>query len=134
VGRGAQGAQQRRRAAASVAARQLSAPGQEQRPTTHCNPPTNPPRNPFSVKFFLSLGDWTARIWNEDQRSPLFTGRYAPAYITGGSWSPTRPGVYYTTQMDGELAVWDLMHKHSEPSLQACGGGVKGGLGVGWAG
>jgi hypothetical protein len=26
-------------------------------------------------KCFLSLGDWTARIWNEDLRSPLITGR-----------------------------------------------------------
>ncbi len=36
----------------------------------------------------------------------------------GGTWSPTRPGVYFTTQRDGSLNVWDLFYKHNEPTLQ----------------
>lgn len=31
-------------------------------------------RNPFSPKYFLSLGDWAARVWSEDVRSPLIVG------------------------------------------------------------
>ena len=43
---------------------------------------------------------------------------YARAYVTGGSWSPTRPGVYFAAQSDGALAAWDLFHTHNEPSLR----------------
>lgn len=32
-------------------------------------------RNPFYPKYFLSLGDWSARVWNEDLRAPLLTTR-----------------------------------------------------------
>lgn len=49
-------------------------------------------RNPFFPKFFLSVGDWTWRVWNEDLRSPLLVSPYAGAYLSCGTWSPTRPG------------------------------------------
>lgn len=49
-------------------------------------------RNPFFPKYFMSVGDWTWRVWNEDLRSPLLVSPYAPAYLSGGTWSPTRPG------------------------------------------
>lgn len=47
-------------------------------------------RNPLFPKYFLSIGDWTARIWNEDLKTPIMTSKYHQAYLTGGSWSPTR--------------------------------------------
>ncbi len=47
-------------------------------------------RNPLYPKYFLSIGDWTARIWNEDLKSPIMTSKYHSAYLTGGTWSPTR--------------------------------------------
>lgn len=47
-------------------------------------------RNPFYPKFFLSIGDWTARIWNEDLKTPIMTSKYHSAYMVGGRWSPTR--------------------------------------------
>jgi dynein intermediate chain 2 len=49
-------------------------------------------RNPFFPKYFLSVGDWTWRVWNEDLRSPLLVSPYAGAYLSSGTWSPTRPG------------------------------------------
>jgi hypothetical protein len=82
----------------------------------HALPPAA--RNPFFPKYFLSVGDWTCRVWNEDQRSPLLVSRYSPAYLSGGTWSPTRPGVFFTTQNNGTLSCWDLFYKHNEPSLQ----------------
>ena len=51
-------------------------------------------RNPFFPKYFLSVGDWTWRVWNEDLRSPLLVSPYAGAYLSCGTWSPTRPGQY----------------------------------------
>jgi dynein intermediate chain 2 len=32
-------------------------------------------RSPFYSKYFLSAGDWTARIWNEDLRTAIMTTR-----------------------------------------------------------
>lgn len=47
-------------------------------------------RSPFFPKFFLSIGDWTARVWNEDLKTPIMTSKYHSAYLNGGRWSPTR--------------------------------------------
>uniref|UniRef100_A0A7S3R946 Uncharacterized protein n=1 Tax=Dunaliella tertiolecta TaxID=3047 RepID=A0A7S3R946_DUNTE len=76
-------------------------------------------RNPFSSKYFLSIGDWTARVWTDDAavKTPILTTKYHPTYLTGGTWSPTRPGVFYTIKMDGTMDVWDLFYKHNEPTL-----------------
>lgn len=33
-------------------------------------------RNPKLTKFFLSVADWTARVWNEDNiKTPIITTR-----------------------------------------------------------
>ena len=40
-------------------------------------------RHPFAAKYFLSVGDWTARIWAEDSKQPLITTRYHSTYLTG---------------------------------------------------
>lgn len=74
-------------------------------------------RNPFFPKFFLSVGDWTTRVWNEDVRTPVVTSPYHAAHLTGGSWSPTRPGVFYTISHEGALEAWDYYHKQRDPVL-----------------
>jgi len=80
-------------------------------------------RNPFFSKNFLSVGDWTARIWSEDIReSSIMWTKYHEHYLTDGCWSPTRPAVYYTTKMDGTLDIWDVIFKQNDPTLsvQVC--------------
>lgn len=47
-------------------------------------------RSPFYPKMFASCGDWTARVWNEDLRTPLITTAYHTAHLTAIRWSPTR--------------------------------------------
>lgn len=74
-------------------------------------------RNPFFPKYFLTVGDWTARIWNEDIRTPIMATKYHMSYLTDGSWSPTRPGVFLTTKMDGTLDIWDYLYKQNDPML-----------------
>lgn len=74
-------------------------------------------RNPFFPKYFLSVGDWTARVWNEDLRTPVSTTPYAPSHLTCGGWSPSRPGVFYTTSHAGVLDVWDYYFKQRAPVL-----------------
>jgi len=74
-------------------------------------------RNPFNVKYFMTVGDWTARIWMEDLKCPLMTTKYDKSYLTSGCWSPTRPGVLFTTKLDGTLDVWDYYHKQNDPTF-----------------
>ncbi|KAJ1445521.1 WD40-repeat-containing domain protein [Pelagophyceae sp. CCMP2097] len=71
-------------------------------------------RNPTHNKFFLTVGDWTARIWMEDLKTPIMTTKYHSAYLTAGCWSPTRAGVFYVTRMDGVVDIWDYFYRQNE--------------------
>ena len=51
----------------------------------HHGPVYNLQRHPFAAKYFLSVGDWTARIWAEDSKQPLITSRYHSTYLTGAA-------------------------------------------------
>ncbi|XP_055096748.1 dynein axonemal intermediate chain 2 isoform X1 [Symphalangus syndactylus] len=76
-------------------------------------------RNPFHPKNFLTVGDWTARIWSEDSReSSIMCTKYHMAYLTDAAWSPVRPAVFFTTKMDGTLDIWDFMFKQCDPTLR----------------
>eukprot|EP01084_Bolivina_argentea_P205508 351062_1 len=57
------------------------------------------------------VGDWMARIWTEDIKTPIMSTRYESHYLTSGIWSPTRPGVFYITKQNGELDIWDYYYK-----------------------
>lgn len=59
--------------------------------TAHLGPVLALNRNPAFVKNFLSIGDWTAKIWSEDCReSPIMWTSYHKPMLTDGAWSPTR--------------------------------------------
>lgn len=75
-------------------------------------------RNPFHSKYFLSVGDWTAKIWMEEVRTPLITTPHHPASLTDGQWSPTRPGLFMVTRSDGFLSFWDYYYKQNEVAFQ----------------
>lgn len=48
-------------------------------------------RNSAFVKNFLSVGDWTAKIWSEDcKESAILWTNYYRSALTNGAWSPTR--------------------------------------------
>ncbi|XP_070580175.1 dynein intermediate chain 3, ciliary-like [Ptychodera flava] len=84
----------------------------------HLGPVYSLQRNPFFPKNFLTVGDWTARIWSEDIReSSIMWTKYHMSYMTDGCWSPTRPAVFFTTKMDGTLDVWDFLFKQNDPTL-----------------
>ena len=38
--------------------------------------------------------------------------------FTSSCWSPTRPGVFYTSDLHGHVDVWDLLSEHFSPSLR----------------
>ena len=83
----------------------------------HHGPVYSLKRNPFNPKYFMSIGDWSARVWMEDLKTPIMTTRYHGTYLTGGTWSPTRPGVFFTIKADGEMDVWDYYYKQDDPTL-----------------
>jgi len=89
----------------------------------HYGPVYSLQRNPFYPKNFLTVGDWTARIWSEDiKESAIMWTKYHSSYLTDSAWSPARPGVFFTTKMDGTLDVWDIVFKQNDPtlSIQVC--------------
>ena len=57
------------------------------------------------------------RLWNEELRSPIMTSKYFKNYVLDATWSPTRPGVFLSTKMDGTLDVWDYFYKQNDPTL-----------------
>lgn len=71
-------------------------------------------RNPGHTKYFLSVGDWSAKIWSEELKSPIMQTRYHSAYLTDGCWSPTRCGLFFLTRIDGFLDVWDFYYRQNE--------------------
>jgi len=80
----------------------------------HHGPITAIQRNPIHSKFFLTVGDWCARIWVEDGKTPILTTSYHDSYLTGGCWSPSRPGVFFLTRADGVMNVWDYNLQQQE--------------------
>ena len=72
-------------------------------------------RNPFNVKYFLTVGDWCTKVWMEDLKEPIIQHPYQRAYATSATWSNSRPGVYYVAKSDGCMDVFDLLHRQESP-------------------
>jgi len=86
--------------------------------TTHSGPIYALERNPFAPKVFLSVGDWTTRIWSEDVKdSSIISTKYHDSYLADACWSPHRPAVFYSARKDGYLDCWDLLFKQNSPTL-----------------
>mmetsp|Transcript_88772 Transcript_88772/g.250040 ORF Transcript_88772/g.250040 Transcript_88772/m.250040 type:complete len:571 (-) Transcript_88772:220-1932(-) len=74
-------------------------------------------RNPFHVKYFLTVGDWCAKMWMEELKGPMLQSPYYPSFLSAASWSPTRTGVFFLCRHDGRLDVWDYFYRMNEVSL-----------------
>ena len=77
----------------------------------HHGPSYSLSRNYFLPKCILSVGDWMARVWTEDIKTPIMSTRYESHYLTSATWSTTRPGVFYVTKKNGTMDVWDYYFK-----------------------
>jgi dynein intermediate chain 2 len=86
----------------------------DQGPGKHHGPIYSIQRNPANTKCFLTVGDWTARIWMEDLRTPIMTTKYHSSYLTAGCWSPTRAGVFFVSRRDGVVDIWDYFYRQNE--------------------
>lgn len=74
-------------------------------------------RNPFHPKFFLTVGDWCAKMWMEELKGPMLQTPYYPSFLSAASWSPTRAGVFFLCRQDGRMDVWDYFYRMNEVSL-----------------
>jgi len=74
-------------------------------------------RNFFHAKYFMTVGDWTVKLWVEELKSPLFQTAAAEVRLTGGGWSTSRPGVLFCTRLDGYVDFYDLNYQMNEVAL-----------------
>ena len=84
----------------------------------HIGPVYAVQRNPVHSRFFLSVGDWTTRLWIDDLRVPIFATPFHNTYLTTGCWSPTRPSLFFTAKTDGSLDIWNFITQSKMLSLQ----------------
>ncbi|XP_050721118.1 dynein axonemal intermediate chain 2-like [Eriocheir sinensis] len=74
-------------------------------------------RNPFFLKNFMTVGDWTIKLWAEDfKESPILWTKPAPAQLRSGCWSASRSSVLFTARLDGALDAWDLLTSWTTPA------------------
>ncbi|KAL0822625.1 hypothetical protein ABMA28_004658 [Loxostege sticticalis] len=86
----------------------------------HLGPVYSLQRNPTFLKNFLTVGDWTARVWSEDCRESSILWTYSHrTKLTDGAWNPVRFSLILVTQWDGCLSCWDLLRRRSAPIVTA---------------
>lgn len=81
-------------------------------------------RSPFFKDVLLCVGGWNFTIWKEGviqqntaTSGPILSSAPNSIRLTSGHWSPSRPGVFYISKVDGSVDVWDLLDKTHEPSI-----------------
>jgi dynein intermediate chain 2 len=89
---------------------------QDAGPGRHHGPIYTVQRNPYHPNNFMTIGDWHVRMWNEKNKPPIMQTPYCKAYVTCGSWSPTRAGLFFVGRQDGVLDAWDFYYRQSSPT------------------
>ena len=80
----------------------------------HLGPIYSIARNLQFPKVFMTMGDWSAKLWMDDLKTPLIKTKYHDSYISDGCFSPTRIGAFFLTRKDGWLDVWDYYYRQNE--------------------
>jgi dynein intermediate chain 2 len=75
----------------------------------NCGPVCAIKRNFFHPKYFLTVGDYSVRLWTEDLRSAVWKTRPSGARLTCGGWSSVRAGVFFAARLDGVVEFHDLV-------------------------
>ncbi|CAO1431949.1 unnamed protein product [Diamesa serratosioi] len=75
-------------------------------------------RNPSFLKYYLSVGDWQAKIWCEELKdSPIIWTKEYTSEILHGCWNTVRCSSFYLSRMDGFLDAWDIIQCSDRPVL-----------------
>lgn len=75
-------------------------------------------RNPSFLKYYLTVGDWQAKIWCEELKdSPIIWTKEYSSEILHGCWNTVRCSSFYLSRMDGFLDAWDIIQSSDSPVL-----------------
>lgn len=84
----------------------------------HCGMVRRIDRNAFNTRYFISCGDTTLKLWNDEVIAPLLTNSASGnACYTDCAFSPARPGVIVCSRSDGFIDVYDVTTNLSSPIL-----------------
>ncbi|RXG61157.1 Dynein intermediate chain 3, ciliary [Armadillidium vulgare] len=73
----------------------------------------------FSRRIFMTVGDWTIKIWTEDfKESAVLWTTPSSTPLRGGCWSPTRGSIALSVNCSGALQVWDFLESVAKPSTE----------------
>ncbi|XP_070688343.1 dynein axonemal intermediate chain 3 [Pempheris klunzingeri] len=74
-------------------------------------------RSPFFKDIILTTGGYNFAIWKEGvMDGPLILSPSSEQVCTVGCWSLSRPAVFFIGKEDGNIEVWNLLEKTSEPA------------------
>lgn len=89
----------------------------------HLGPVYQLQRNTAFLKNFLTIGDWTARIWAEDVReSCIVWTAFHKCFIRDACWSSARYSLFFTAREDGVMDCWDVLQQQYAPiyTMKVC--------------
>ncbi len=75
----------------------------------HLGPIYSINRNLQFPKIFMTVGDWSAKIWMDDLKTPLIRTKFHNSYLTDGCFSPTRVGAFFLTRKVANILILGWM-------------------------
>lgn len=75
-------------------------------------------RNPYFLKNFLTVTDFSAKIWAEDfKEQAIMWSKPGNSQMIAGGWSPHRHSCFFLARRDGWVEAWDLIDMTDKPVL-----------------
>jgi len=82
----------------------------------HFRPALSLQRSKFMPNCLLSVGKSSFNLWYDGLAKPIFSSAISPVAFSGGTWSPTRPGVILIAKSDGGIDVWEFTEQTNKPT------------------
>ena len=75
--------------------------------------------SPYCSNYFISCSaDWTTKLWNQDQTTPLISFHSGAHPVADCAWSPSNSTVFGTVTSDGRVELWDLLSSTLDPVVR----------------
>ena len=72
-------------------------------------------RNKFLPDVFLTAGDWCSKVWGKKLALPVRSTSFQTHQTTVAKWSPTKAGMFFSTDTMGDIKAWDYETMHLSP-------------------
>ncbi|XP_053699014.1 dynein axonemal intermediate chain 3 [Sabethes cyaneus] len=89
----------------------------------HDGPVLEIERNPFCSEIFLSIGGHILALWSENCQDSAIFWRQRKILVIGARWSLDRPSVFFITDSNGDLEIWDVLVRIDAPCMITSLGG-----------